>query len=414
MLDSNKLTASAAPGSSGAFRILDLSMELVLMILSFLSHEEIVLFSLTCKTASRLFCHLWPPHPKGGGSQPPWMPSGRFMFLDLLSVDLPYHFVCNRCRKLHSHRGLTLGGQCPRHNSIVVVRSHRYRIHKGTMTFGPLWPQYAFSHNEAREVMLCDRYGPECGLPISHLSISTDWKLARLGTACNNPYFIHGYVKLDTEAVVMYRSLFFHKIQRIWLLPDKLKSFLNYNVDRAIEQVFKSCCHETNIKASFSPGLHILDWRRLDGMCVRDTISEFQCMAQRSARLPQPAGLEGWDTDNFDSRPQTLGGCRHCMTDYAFTIHNHGRAGVEIIFDVFQDLGSCDSKTCNKWAYCWGDVYLDYPSSIHRRQTYPVIHPRLFPTAPGKSAKGHPSAPTPEDIWELHEYERRARLGRRA
>ncbi|KAI5864584.1 hypothetical protein GGS23DRAFT_560862 [Durotheca rogersii] len=400
------------PTSPNMFPMLDLPTELIFIIVSFLDSEEVVSFSVTCKALYRLLYELWPCHFQNGNRLMGSAPLDLIRFLELLGTDLPDRFMCYRCVKLHNHRSLIKGDQCTRNPSIILPSGRRDPGHGGTMTFGALWPQYAFHRYEARDIVLCNRYMAGANPLLPYFAISTNWKLARLGSACSNPDFIHGYVKLDTEAVVSEGSLFLHKIQRTWMSPDRVKPFLKVNANVTMKQVFASCCHGTKLRHAFSPALHLVDWDRFDGMSVRDTISEFQLMTQRDGRYQKPSGPDGWETESPWHWPHVLGGCRCCRTDYAVTIHNHGRAGVELVLDVFQDLGFCDLKYCNRWSFCWGTLYLEYSSSIQRRREFPPVSHRLFPTVPGKSARDHPSAPTAEDVWELPTHERAARLAK--
>ncbi|KAI1406615.1 hypothetical protein F4819DRAFT_439731 [Hypoxylon fuscum] len=405
MANLNELTSATPAKPTGVFRILDLPAELVFGILSFLDHGEVALFSLTCKVASLLIrdsdfgkiclasLHSALLTRQDSPFQRPKL------FLQLLAKDLPYHFVCQRCLKLHSHRSLI---QDP-------VRSHqRLDLSNGLMTFGPLWPQYAFSSDEICEVLRYHHTSKASGLPLSHLAISTDWKLARLGASCNNPNYTHGYAKLDTEAVIVNNNLFFHKTQRILLLPGDVKVFIENNSRTAMEQVFNSCCHGVRLQSCFYPDLRDISWGQhiSKNISVRDMISGIISMTTNRLRV------KGRDTFRSSPGYPGLPGCRHCITDELITMHNHGREGVEIIFDVFQDLGQCMPPilVSSNWAYCWSrDVDLGFNSVRKRRQTHREVDPSIFPTPPGRSAREHPSKPSAQDMWELGEHERQAK-----
>ncbi|KAI0381018.1 hypothetical protein F5Y04DRAFT_256498 [Hypomontagnella monticulosa] len=416
----NQVVCPTQLGMTGPFRILDLPADLFWYILSFLGFEEVVLFSLTCKDVYHLvrrakkgrscFATLRRPLNVRPGLE---FALERVNFLHLLEDDYPGLFVCACCFKLHpSLTGEGEGeGRLTRHYSGFA---HGYidREYRGMLMFGALWPQYVIGRHPTFGIGAgkIDVQGPSFLNP-EFSSISTDWEFAKLGTLCNNPYLLHGYVKLDTETVVANGSLFFHKIQRILLLPEKTKAFIRTLDTSFMEQVYSTCCHDYGFKDVFQPSLRMINWRDFENMSVRDTISKFIKMAQDKISLPTPAGLEGWDLEAFELRPYSLAGCARCTTDYAITIHNHGSGGVEIVLDVFQDLGDNVNK---KWEHCWSDAYVRdmFDTALRRRldPRYPAVDPRIFPTPPGKSAIGHPSTPTTRDIQDLHEHERKMML----
>ncbi|KAI0145883.1 hypothetical protein F4776DRAFT_608349 [Hypoxylon sp. NC0597] len=408
-------TAQQAPSVvDDACGILQLPRELIAAILSFLGDADAVSFSLTCKAAFKIFPSV--PFSKdrlqrlsrvvierdnGRGLWVELNPSRR-EFLRALTYDYPRLFLCRRCWTLHE----SLTGECrPAQHIAATIRDHCRRRPRGLMTFGPLWPNYAFTFDEARRVVERVYHGPRFGLPLSHLNISTDWKLAKLGAACSNPQFFHGYVKLDTEAVVIDGALFFHNIQRILLLPEKVLPLFRTS---AASEAFTFCCHMNDFLNAFKPPIDA-PTLRFFGRSVNSAISSIINMAQDGVGLPEPAGLDGWDLDTLNLHMGSLAGCTECTTDYAITVHNHGRAGVEIVSDAFQDLGGC-APPDRKWEHCWHSCLpVRYNYVIQRRRDHFLVNPEIFPTRPGTSAIKHPSAPTVQDLWESHEYERATR-----
>ncbi|KAI0840642.1 hypothetical protein F5Y06DRAFT_263249 [Hypoxylon sp. FL0890] len=415
----------AHPVLDGASGVLRLPPELVLEILEFLDPAYVVLFSLTCKAAFNLFrrapfskSHLWSISTEA--NTPPWglilrhgpMGPSRGEFLELLTYDHPHLFICQRCLKLHKYP--TSECRLAQHTA-AWIRDRRNFRPKGLMTFGPLWPQYAFTFDEARAVVERACNGPQYGLPLSHFSISTNWKLARLGTACSNPEFLHGYVKLDTEAVVVGGCLFFHRIHRILLLPEKVMPLVNRITTASIlgnkmGEVFTYCHHKANVRDAFDLSPVSRFWHPFTRNSVSSVISSVITNAQRRVGLPEPAGLDGWDLDAFSTRVYSFSGCCKCTTDYAITVHNHGRAGVEIVSDAIQDLGHCANPNDCKWEQCWySALEVRYHDFMDRQRHYPMIGLEMFPTRPGVSAIKHPSAPTISDLWDTHEHERHVR-----
>ncbi|KAI1213435.1 uncharacterized protein F4807DRAFT_411037 [Annulohypoxylon truncatum] len=415
----NKLAIRPKPsGLLGPFRILDLPPELVLEILSFLDPPYVILFSLTCKAARHLisssdygkFCLSYVQKKLRDCRQEPIGSESildpRYKFLQLLADDYLHRFVCLRCAKLHQN--LT-GESRNAHDNSIIIRDRLNPHPKGVMTFGPLWPKYVITFDEAREALKGSRKSSRTKSLLSNLAISTDWKLARLWSSCYNPEFLHGYIKLDTEATVVNGSLYFHKVQRILLQPEKVKHFLSASQSWLTEEIFKSCIHSGQFRYAFQPPLSTFSWASLDKTSVHRTISEFIAMAHWKMMVAEPSRLDGWDLDQLDLQSYSLAGCYQCATDFSITIHNHGRGGVEIIADVFQNLGDCTNPTDREWEACWFNQFDKvYRSTMLRRLDHPMIHLAIFPTPPGRSARNHPSAPSVKDVWELHEHDRAA------
>ncbi|KAI4870867.1 hypothetical protein F4820DRAFT_402177 [Hypoxylon rubiginosum] len=421
--------APAAPAqlSPSPFRILDLPIELVLGVISFVDHGEAVLFSLTCKAARGVVfgASYGKSSLRALSLSDELAPfAKRLAFLELLAWDLPYHFVCRRCRKLHSHRRLleveAEAEDDPEDARPDPVVSHRRLdpARRGLLAFGPLWPQYAFSFDDARAALLGLGPGPgrPLALPIPQLAVSTGWKLARLGAACNNPDRLYGYAKLDAEAVWREGRLCFHKAQRVLVQPDKAEAFLRRSASSPLEHVFQPCPHASSLWSAFSqfdlfPAASYRRSRRPP--CVRESVSLLADRLARRYGLDRACGPEGWDPLSIPDR--VLPGCAFCATEAVLTVHNHGREGVEIVLDAYQDLGDCatapPTRSTGNWLLCCSpESHLCYQNAAKRRRFHPAVDLSVFPTRAGKSAQKDGSAPSARDIWELHEHERRARL----
>ncbi|KAI6092499.1 hypothetical protein F4821DRAFT_224187 [Hypoxylon rubiginosum] len=435
------------------FRILDLPSELVLAILSFMDRSEVLLFSLTCKVAHNFVFGKDPEEEnpreslgeecvrilRNGSFATPTPFAQQFAFLTQLSRDLPYTFVCERCRKLHSHRSLLWYGDGDGADQPIMSHCYPDPQRKGLMTFGPLWPQHAFTWDAAYDAMMI-RLNSSHVLPIPQLSLSTDWKLARLGASCNNPGFIHGYVKLDTEAVFAKDKLFLHKTQRVIVQPDRLLEFLERSL-APMEQVLRPCPHAESLGRMFAQlfAVDVLDDLRGRNTAVYDAVAQ----VLRAVVRTRDAGESfytyyGWTPRSATETEETaaveallypnglpMSGCRACITDFLLTVHNHGRGGVEVVLDAYQDLGDCGSTHPGKvgdrnWILgCGGgggssspDDRLDFDSVRERRQAYPAVDIDMFPTRPGRSALEHLTAPFAVDVFHLGDYERKARLAR--
>ncbi|XXH04920.1 hypothetical protein Hte_011342 [Hypoxylon texense] len=457
--------AQAQSPASPTFRMLDLPTELVLSIISCMDHGEAILFSLASRAARDVVSGA--SYGKSSLDALNDDPAKRLAFLELLARDLPYHFVCRRCRKLHSHRRLLEDDDPDARHGEPPAMSHRRLdpARKGLLTFGPLWPQYAFSIDDARAAVsqqqqqqhhhhhhhhhhqLLPRLGRyrQPAHPVPQLSLRTPWKLARLGASCGNPELLYGYAKLDAEAVWTPAAtaagggggggpsrtgrLCLHKAQRVLVRPDRAPAFLRRGASAPPEHVFRPCPHDVDgggggLWSAFAP-LELLPAARRpprgSGSGSGSVLESVSALADRVARrygLDRACGPEGWDASSISDH--LLPGCAFCMTETVLTIHNHGREGVEIILDAYQDLGDCAAAAAaatastgedSNWLVCCSrDTHIVFQNATRRRQVHPAVDLSMFPTRAGKSAQGDPSAPSAKDIWELHEHERRARL----
>ncbi|KAI1769592.1 hypothetical protein GGR53DRAFT_473256 [Hypoxylon sp. FL1150] len=417
------------------FPILDMPVELVLDVLKFMDRGDILAFSLTCKTAHGFVFESKNPERenlgkecarilRNGSFQTATPFAEQFAFLEKLVIDLPYHFICKRCRKLHDHRSLLchnegevegeVEGEGEGEGEPAMSHCLPDPNAKGLLTFGPLWPQHAFAWDDAYEAMM-QRFNSSFVLPVPQLTMAADWKLARLGPTCDNPDFLHGYVKLDTEAVFARDKLCLHKTQRVVVQADRLAAFLQ-RCQAPMEHVFRPCPHKESLGLMFA--LLFKESVLQRRATVFEVVSEI--IAQVGRR-----GLDGWQLNEGEGAPSPsplhpyglpLYGCRYCATDFMLTIHNHGRGGVEIILDAYQDLGDCGTTHPgkvgdNNWSLCCGAGYdFSYDSVYERRDAHPAVRPDLFRTRPGKSAMRLSTAPYSSDVFALGEHERKARF----
>ncbi|KAI1777670.1 hypothetical protein F4818DRAFT_321164 [Hypoxylon cercidicola] len=411
----------APPGSAaqapGAFRILDLPTELVRGVLSFVDRGEALLFSMTCRAAHSV---VFGEHAPNTRTRSVGSDEQQFAFLELLARDLPYHFVCDRCRMLHSHRRLLEDeeedGSTARGDESLVASLRRRPDpgRGGLVTFGPLWPQHGIGFDEARAALERNRAPPGSGpRAVPQLAVATGWKRARLGASCNNPDLIYGYVKLDAEAVVTAEgALHLHRTHRALIAPGSAASFLRTNAEAPMEHVFQPCRHRNASQDLFPVGPRLAAALKR-GRSVREMLA-LVAEALAGCRAAAPCGPEGFDAASLPD--VTLAGCLDCMTEYVVTLHNHGRAGVEIVADSYQDFDACAAPDDFSWLqFSTRGSYFDQlelrfaKRFASTRKLHTPVRPSEFPTPAGRSAQKHPSAPSPRDIWELHDYERRAR-----
>lgn len=414
-----KMTNQSAP--SPRLSILDLPLELVWHIIHFLDPAEITTFSITCKAALKLARSTRYgvigasvlQRPLQAGVESTVMRQLRVKFLHGLIQDKKSAFFCPNCAKVHSYQSLVCKGQAVFifNRSLALTQpstasKHRATLIQGIMTFGPFWPEYAFTYEDARQALSKIKRSQA----VSHLprfAISTNWKLSKLGTHCTNPDAICGYVKLDTEAMVTEGRLIQHTTHRVLLNEDAVVPFFKASKLTKRGPFFKGCCHEIDINLLFYPPLNQLVWSFLDqlneqtdGYEVADHLSP---MALRKASfILESARLEGWDMQEMNINPYILAGCSGCWTETAITIHNHRQSGIEIVFDVFQCLFDGEKPHGKHWQHSWGgNLKMEFQDAASRRLEHGQVHPAAFRTPPGKSLQRHHSAPSRKDIEAL-------------
>ncbi|KAI2626478.1 hypothetical protein GGR54DRAFT_591100 [Hypoxylon sp. NC1633] len=410
-------------------------------ILSLLDQAELTLFSLTCKDALKIVRGLDFGKESVSQIEQALRPCDeelnyqRTKFLTLLADDHPYLYVCENCAKLHTYhhsfKVLNEDGESTL-NTINNIRGLRDPSCKGLITFGPLWPQWHMPFHAVRLIIMkaCARYNtpkfvnpvlvmntlapnaapvfvvPELDMngrvrpaiptfEVPELTLSDDWQLRKLGNKCVNTDAAHGFVKLDVEAVIVRRCLFLHRIHRVVLYPQFLEKFLSDQWCSDNGPFFRACGHEFKLNNCFWPKIgDYFGYQQGIPRSVDSTVNMLARMAKSAAKLPEAPGPEGWDMSRYPRNPDTLPGCADCLTDCAVTIHHHPAGfggGVEVVFDVFQELGTCDGsmEDSRGWALAWnGQQQLKYNSaSARRKDGYKQVDPRIFPTRPGRSGR---------------------------
>lgn len=108
--------------------------------------------------------------------------------------------------------------------------------------------------------------------------------------------------------------------------------------------------------------------------------------------------------------PLVVTRCEDCPTEYSisFCVHDDGKS-VEIILDVWQNLGPCRSPLDPGWVDCWGSLNPRFHGA-NQEDTWRtnwfqsdvsyVGDEVVFPTGSGQSAAAHSSAVAVRECWE--------------
>lgn len=318
----------------------------------------------------------------------------RWDFLKRLEPQLPSHELCHYCRIFHPRApGLQSSPWRPVTNpfsSTVGRECDAKEVHFRRWGVG-----WGFGFRDLYAVMTRHRLTSDHGLPLSDLCVSTDWTYARayrnLYNASRAPFqrFI-SYTKLDTEAVIHDDNLLVHRTQRIWV-PIHLQGtdvLLRYGAGD-IAGDFKICSHHGpqsgdmiyNFTIPFREGLRCILSARLDPDCAEE---------------------------GEDSLPRIIKRCEDCPTEYCLSFHPHSNS-VEIVLDVWQNLGTCESPQSPGWSSCWGTLNPRFGLQsigdgwrvawMQSAVGY-VGDEHLFSSPGGESAAAHPSSAGVLEDWE--------------
>ncbi|ORY67647.1 uncharacterized protein BCR38DRAFT_161853 [Pseudomassariella vexata] len=328
----------------------------------------------------------------------------RWKFLKNLELDLPNLELCHFCEIFHPrgspqqqslervpHRGST-GAEC----NAKEVQFRRWSIDWG---FG-FRDIYAITNRLV--------HGEAHGQPLSDLCFSTNWAFAecyrKLYNATKSPFkrFL-SYIKLDAEALIVDQQVLVHRIQRLWI-PNHVQGsevLLRYGVgDLACD--FKICAHHNP----------------QSGEMIHNFVHPFR----ESLRVVMVTAFNASDSYNAgSSQPQVfvrchkcpserlIRRCEDCPTEYEVTFYVHNNKGIEVVLDVWQNLGRCRSPLEPGWANCWGraNPRFQAPAEEQWRKDWIqsdvayIVDKSIFPTGPGLSAASHHSAQAVHDHWEV-------------
>ncbi|RYP49843.1 hypothetical protein DL768_004535 [Monosporascus sp. mg162] len=233
------------------------------------------------------------------------------------------------------------------------------------------------------------------------MHFSTEWTFAcyykRMYRARAAPFkeFL-SYVKFDTEAIIENNQLIVHRSQRLWVPIHQQGSdvLLRYGIGNVANDL-RICSH----------------YSINDPEMVSRFISPFTGAFQLALGAEQAYGPGTMPQDVFH-RP-LLTKCHSCPTQFqtTFHIHEHRNKSIEVVIDVWQNLGHGRSPVEPGWINCWGRLNPRYGGSGKDEQwekewresdvKYTDERQRdSFRVSAGTSAATHPSSPAAINHWE--------------
>lgn len=320
----------------------------------------------------------------------------RWAFLKELEIQVPHLELCHYCRIFHP-RSTSVAESVWRDISSDTSINWEADCNAKEVHFRRLGINWGFGFRDVYAVMMNRTISGQHGIPLDDLCISTDWFFAKayknLHNASRSPFrrFV-SYAKLDTEAIIRKKSLLVHRIQRLWV-PIHLQGtdvLIRYGPgDMAGD--FKICMHHGPMSGEMINNLTIP---------LREGIKYVL-----AARLV-PESIEDGPLPHIVKR------CEDCPTEYSITFHVHDSNSLEIVLDVWQNLGDCHSPTAPGWLNCWGMLnprLSDTPDETARNSWYQakvgyVADATVFPTPGWKSEAAHSSsAPVLREFAQLQE-----------
>lgn len=304
----------------------------------------------------------------------------RWAFLREIEPQVPHLELCHYCRIFHP--------RTTEYQSLCRIKpvdiNPDLECDAKEAQFVRWGSHWGFGFRDVYAVMSRHMLSPQHGISLSHLFTSTDWTFGKayrnLHNASRSPFkrFV-SYTKLDTEAVIRDSHLLVHRIQRLWV-PGHLQGtevLVRYGAGD-IAGDFKICMHH--------------------GPQSGEMINNFTIPLREGLKYVLAARtVHGSSEDG--PLPYIIKRCEDCPTEYAISFHIHNGNSVEIVLDVWQNLGKCQSPTSAGWFNCWGMLnprFCEATDETARAAWYQsdagfVADASLFDTKAGISAIDHPS-----------------------
>lgn len=377
--------------------ILRLPPELVLMLSDFLPAHDSICLALTCrdmygKVDDKHWRNIQPLmiDDKKCGKQYKVASADhdqtRWSVLTKLQPQLPGLELCHFCRIFHPRPSPDSGSLL----RSASIESSGLECDAKEFTMGR-WSSWGFAFGDLAAVMSHHFNDGSCGLPLSSLYYTTDWEYGhfyrRLYNACRKPGegFLN-YIKFDADAVIDGEHLLLHRTQRVWI------PFHDQGTDVLIRYGFGEIANDVRICAHF-------------GITSPKMILKFVSPLGDVLRITAAANHNHGD----DTQPQDviqkplLHNCHECPTSFQSTLHVHdhggGKRSVEIILDVWQNMGTCQNPDSPGWASCWGPLNPRFRGKDNRwvkgQSEVEHVNERqrgLFQVPAGASATSHSSA----------------------
>lgn len=302
----------------------------------------------------------------------------RWTFLKEIEPKVPELELCHYCRIFHPRGNQSL------HRVKPIDINPDLECDAKEVQFIRWESNWGFGFRDVYAVMARHTLTPSHGIDLTNLFVSTKWTFGKayknLHNASRSPFKrFTSYTKLDTEAVIRNDRLLVHRIQRLWV-PRHLQGtdvLVRYGAGD-IAGDFKICMHH--------------------GPQSGEMINNFTIPLREGLKYVLAAGTVRGCTED-GPLPYIIKRCEDCPTEYAISFHVHHDSSVEIVLDVWQNLGTCQSPQAAGWFNCWGMLNLRFCETTdesartawYNSGTGYVADATLFPTPAASSAVDHAS-----------------------
>ena len=259
------------------------------------------------------------------------------------------------------------------------------------------WSVWGLAFGDLAAVMSRHRNKQPFEPQLDSLRYSTEWTFADFyGMPYNYPtsgpnQFL-SYVKLDTDAAIHNKHLLCHRTQRIWVPIHKQGTdvLFRYSVG-SIANDLRICAHfninSTNMVLRFIKPL-------------ADALNSVVAADNTSGTKPQ----------DVSQQPLSCK-CTSCPTEFLVTLHIHdhggGKKSVEIVLDVWQNMGACETPNSPGWINCWGWLNprhhkekIDWKQGQSGVDYLTQDQKNIFQPQGGASEVSHPSSPQVIARWQ--------------
>ncbi|KAK3347226.1 hypothetical protein B0T25DRAFT_634443 [Lasiosphaeria hispida] len=173
------------------------------------------------------------------------------------------------------------------------------------------------------------------GGPVPSLSFSSDWTLPPMA----GPVEPKPFVKLDTEAIISgMNELLFHSVQRIWL-PFVLNLHGHITLAGREFQEQRDVGTELN---GFMTKHPLTTCAHMDG---GDLLARDLCYLASRPLFYKQMGPHAPHRKDYV--------CGWCPTRSHLAAYFHPDHGLELVYDTWQNLGTCNTPRDDGWAFCW-------------------------------------------------------------
>lgn len=390
VLSQNNNTQSALHGSTMASLTLqNLPPEIILNINDFLPPRSTTCLALTCKklyNSGRLrnaWIRGFNPRENRCGCRHETLKSStcpplplvnheRYLFLQMLSRDLPEKQLCDYCQCFHQQHQIRI----PRvwHKATHLHRTCGWTSVRGN-PFNFLELRYQLHFADVQQIM--NRYrGNEPSISLlDQISIDTDWApLAMVFKGLNNESEAEIYIRLMVEAKILSGYLMIHSRQTMCVVSSTVK-------DPDMGWTYSNLCSSFVLKVC----PHI----ECSNKILRDTDIAVRALSKR-------ASVSGVRTFG----PEGTNRCSSCLTELALSIDHQEEEGYRMTVESWTNLGTCEWNHQPAWQAATSDTVIPDRFILHRNRTPAFETTKLlgYPSDYGCELKNK------SDLWSIQSW----------